>query len=336
MAADTPFLIPNRTLNETGELRSVGFELEFAGIPPDQTATILATTFAGQIEKITEAEYKVSHRELDPFKIELDWQFGQGLARRRLANNLKGVSDETDLVMKWMTSVAGQLVPTEIVSPPIPLDQLDQLNPLVTNLREGGALGTEESLLYAFGVHINPEIPDYSSKTIIQYLQAFIISQHWLSEMHKVDFSRRISPYIELFSNEYATKVIEYQFDDIERQQIITDYLHFNPSRNRALDMLPLFKFLEQETVATNLPDEKINERPTFHYRLPNCEIGTINWSLEETWNLWCVVEHLACQDDLRNDLIKKWHDAEPKLLGQSNFSWHCDLTDIYQNLLSA
>ena len=76
--------------------------------------------------------------------------------------------------------------------------------------------------------------------------------------------------------------------------QLITDYITFNPTRNKALDMLPLFKFIDEGCIE-NLDDKAlINARPTLHYRLPNCEIDNPNWSLTESWMRWCQVELLA------------------------------------------
>ena len=59
---------------------------------------------------------------------------------------------------------AEQLVPFEIVSPPIPMDRLGELESLIRRLRESGAQGTESGAFYAFGLHFNPELPDLDPK----------------------------------------------------------------------------------------------------------------------------------------------------------------------------
>jgi len=76
--------------------------------------------------------------------------------------------------------------------------------------------------------------------------------------------------------------------------QLIDDYLEHNPTRNRALDMLPLFSYLDKERVAAKVPDRKIKSRPTFHYRLPNSEVGKPGWTIFEAWTDWVTVEEIA------------------------------------------
>lgn len=38
----------------------------------------------------------------------------------------------------------------------------------------------------------------------------------------------------------------------------------------------------------------KINPRPTFHYRLPNCLIDEPDWTLAREWAGWVAVDNLA------------------------------------------
>ena len=35
------------------------------------------------------------------------------------------------------------------------------------------------------------------------------------------------------------------------------------------------------------LPNEKINGRPTFHYRLPDARLSDPGWSIAPDWNRW-------------------------------------------------
>ena len=42
------------------------------------------------------------------------------------------------------------------------------------------------------------------------------------------------------------------------------------------------------------LPNEKINGRPTFHYRLPDARLSDPGWSIAPDWNRWVCVERLA------------------------------------------
>ena len=75
---------------------------------------------------------------------------------------------------------------------------------------------------------------------------------------------------------------------------LIDDYLEANPTRNRILDMLPLFHYLDSDRVEQQVDDILVKPRPTLHYRLPNSEIDDPEWSLHRPWNDWMQVEALA------------------------------------------
>ena len=75
---------------------------------------------------------------------------------------------------------------------------------------------------------------------------------------------------------------------------LIDDYLKDNPTRNRVLDMLPLFMFLDKDRVEAAVEDSLVRPRPTLHYRLPNSEVDEPDWSLSLAWNDWMQVEALA------------------------------------------
>ena len=109
-----------------------------------------------------------------------------------------------------MTDLARQIVPLEVVCPPIPVNRLSVLNDMVTKLQGAGALGTSDSLIYAFGVHINAELPDLNSQTIVPYLQAYCVSQHWLMKAHRIDTLRRLTPYIDMYPKRYVELLEEY------------------------------------------------------------------------------------------------------------------------------
>jgi len=326
------FIYPNRLLKDNGETRKVGYELEFAGLEIDSVIDIVARALNAEKEQKSQAEYLLHSDTLGKFKIELDWQFAKQTAAERAASH--GQTKEEDKFTHWLTKVASQVVPVEIVCPPIAIEHLEQLEPVVKQLSESGALGTDESVFYAFGVHINPELPDLSPATIAQYIKAYAIAQNWLVKAHKIDPIRRVTPYIDLYPDEYIKAVLAYD-ESISLKQIIQDYLEFNPTRNRGLDLLPLFKYLEPEIIESNIKDDRINARPTFHYRLPNCEIDRSKWSLSESWNVWCVIESLAQRESVLNELTQQWLDYQSTLKLKTE-PWHTILDQLHQNLLSA
>ncbi|MCU4676127.1 amidoligase family protein [Catenovulum sp. 2E275] len=326
------FILPEHLNNQDNQKRKVGYELEFAGLQIAQVVDILKAQLNAELEPKSQAECLVISPTLGKFKVELDWQFAKTTAAERAQEY--GQDKEDDKFTHWLTKIASQVVPVEIVCPPIEIENLYQLEPVVNALSDAGALGTEESVFYAFGVHINPELPDLSAPTIAAYIKAFCIAQDWLVKAHQVDPIRRVTPYIDLYPDDYIKTVFNYT-DQVSIDQLISDYLQFNPTRNRALDLLPLFKFLDKDKINQEIKDNLVNTRPTFHYRLPNCEIDQTQWSLANSWNIWCVVEYLAHHPELLTEMIQLWQDSD-SLVQIKTPSWHDTLDQIRQNLLSA
>lgn len=335
-AQQRAFHQPSTLKNPQGEIRKVGFELEFAGLDLPQVSQIVAESLGGSYSLLNKAEGHVEVPDLGRFVIELDWSLAKEVARERAhEKKLEGEDFSDDLLMEWTMRLARELVPVEIVCPPVSVTKLHSLNLMIEPLRAAGALGTEESLLYAFGVHLNPEIPDFSASTILAWLQAFGLAQNWLVKAHDVDLARRITPYIDLWPTQYVKEILNFKSDSISRESLIDHYLQFNPTRNRALDMLPLFKHLDEARVLSQIKDHRINARPTFHYRLPNCQINEKGWSLSDSWNTWCVVEVLANDDLLRANMAEQWLNYQDTLINFTSPPWHQDLAQIQKNLSS-
>lgn len=293
--------------------RKVGFELEFTCLDLEQTAAVVERVFSGRRTAVTSAACSVEVAALGDFSVELDWDF---LKRKTAQQNGGKRSDWLDL----LSQAATLLVPVEIVCPPIPLDQLHRLDPLITELRRAGAVGTEDSLFAAYGVHINAEVPKLEAACLFDYLRAFALLQWWLAKTHQVDVARRLSPYIDFYPEAYLRRLFSQKAPDLD--QLTSDYLLFNPSRNRALDLLPLLAFLDPDKVKKTVSDLKINPRPAFHYRLPNCQIDKSDWSLAVPWNSWWVVEELAQRPTDLDDLARQFLSMERLLIGVSRNDW--------------
>jgi hypothetical protein len=103
---------------------------------------------------------------------------------------------------------------------------------------------------------------------------------------------------------------------------LFDSYLKHNPTRNRALDLLPLLAHIDEARVRKAVDDDRIKARPTFHYRLPNCSINDAEWNLSQSWNLWCLVEELACRSELLTELGKDFVKATRPLLGINEQLW--------------
>jgi len=300
---------PPRLSDHKGEKRQVGFELEFTGLTLEQTTKQLLLTLEGTEVSRTEASIKID-TGLGKFTVELDWDYLKKEAENPDDNNY----------LSMLRDAASLIVPIEVVCPPIDIDKLAQLDPMVQALYDAGARGTDDSLIAAYGVHINPSLPALDAATLDAYLRAFALLQWWLVRANRIDLSRRITPYIDLYPEKYLLKLLATESPD--QATIIDTYLEFNATRNRALDMLPLFSYLDQSRVEAKIDDSRIKSRPTFHYRLPNSLIGSADWNLAESWNLWCVVEELADRPQDLRALSEDFIEARRPLLGVDHDFW--------------
>ncbi len=311
---DNRYQEPPQIETGDGELRRVGYELEFSGIGLEQAVGAVETALGGKIGAQTAAETAIEVDGLGEFIVELDWDY----LKRKAAEEDKTYSH--DEWLEFMSQAAALMVPVEVVCPPIPLDRLEALDPMVEALRQAGAVGTEESLLAAYGVHINTEIPALDCDTLQRYLRAYALLQWWLVDAHEVDPTRRLSPYIDLYPESYLQQLLAAEETDMER--LFDLYFEHNATRNRALDLLPMLKEIDPQRIEREIDDPKVKARPAFHYRLPNCHIERDDWSLASSWNTWLVVERLARREDDVARLAREFADADRPLLGVNRNDW--------------
>ena len=299
---------PPTITNAKGQPRKVGFELEYTGIELAETATLLQDLFGGTIEEEHKSSYRVAHTEFGDFTIMFDAQMFQRLsadvARERALDpendSLKAMAE------KFLAPLAAGWVPNEIVTPPIPLDRLQEMERLTIALRDAGAKGTGASPIYAFGMHINAELPGVPPEQLKDYIAAFVLLQERLQFEGQMDLTRQLSQFAKLFPDDYIEFILQPDYAP-NLTDLITDYLQFNPTRNRALDMLPAFSHLEPELVGSLLNDGLTQARPTFHYRLPNCSLDKPDWSILDEWALWVSVEALAEDKDRLAHMSQAW-----------------------------
>jgi hypothetical protein len=178
-------------------------------------------------------------------------------------------------------------------------------------LYEAGARGTRRSFRYAFGMHINPELPSDKACSIRDHLRAFLLLMPWLSDRVDVDLTRRVMPFINPFPNDYVRLVLQRDYPD-DANRLIDDYLKHNPTRNRPLDLLPVLAYLDETRVMREVEDPHlVKPRPAYHYRLPNCLIDEPNWSIAREWNTWVAVEKLAADQDRLAAMSRDYLDAD-------------------------
>lgn len=319
-------LTPPKTTNDAGEERRVGFEIEYLGLDLAQTARVILEAFGeeekdGRVEKRHKNACVVNTEAFGPFNVEVDVELLQKLAE---TSEKKSGSDELNFegaVEELISPLITSFAPNEVVTPPIPLSRIGELEALIDLMREKGAEGTGVSISYAFGLHINPEAPSLEADSIRAHIQSFLLLYEWMQEEMRMNFSRKVTSFAGGFPKRYSRLVLSADYKP-DLPTLIDDYLEFNPTRNRALDLLPLFAFVDEGRVTSVVKDSLIKKRPTYHLRMPDCRIDDPSWQPTVEWNRWVMVEELANNEDLRLRMIEHRQSLRDKLLSDFTETW--------------
>lgn len=313
------------TKNADGAERRVGVELEFSGLSYDALVTQVRDILDGKVGRQDYYETVIETPDGD-YLVELDSAPVKALrdeAERDLPEPLKQLQRGA---MDLVEAVAERLVPLEVVCPPLPLSKLDRVETLCTRLREAGALGSRHSVYFAFGCQLNPELPDLEPATILRYMRAFAGLYPWLRERQQLDFSRKLTTYITPWPRQYMDWIMAPDYaPDLET--LMVDYIEFNPTRNRALDLMPLWAELRPDILWQCVDDKRIKARPTLHYRLPDCDIDNPDWGFYHVWNDWLAVEAMASNETLLAEFTVAWRERRKWSLGNIGRDWveECD-----------
>lgn len=326
------FAPPPQARNAGGEIRRVGVEMEMADIPLAAMADEVVHRFGGTREPGNAFVHRVTGTRYGDFRMELDSNL---LKEREYLSFLRRLGVEVDPdagLDRVLSDLAGIVVPHELVAPPVPWTDLPEIDGLREGLRNRGARGTHASLLYAFGLQLNVEAARLEAGYLRDVLRAFLLLYEWLMERGRVDLSRRFTPYVNAFPGRYARRVLDPGYAP-DMAGLIDDYLRDNPTRNRPLDMLPLFAHVDEARVMS-APVERhlIKPRPTFHYRLPNCQIDEPDWHLALPWNDWIAVERLACDSGRLWQLSREALATPGHALGRIGDRWRESLRDLFRD----
>ncbi len=302
-----------------GKDRHVGIEIELSGIGYDALVQKVSTLLEGTPR--LESRYVTTiETSLGAFTIELDSDpiKDLDLADKRLPESIRDLGGQA---MEVIDAAAERIVPLEIVSPPLPFSRVPDVQSLMESLREAGALGSREAIYYAFGLQLNPELPDLKPATLVRYLQAFAGLYEWLKAKHQLDISRKLTTYIEPWSTGFTDRLMTDDYAP-ERSDLMRDYLEFNPTRNRALDLLPLFAHMDKALLDDYVRDSRIKSRPTLHYRLPDCDIDNPEWNLSSVWNDWVILEQIANNADELSELRALYRERRKLSIHNLTCSW--------------
>lgn len=277
---------------EGGAARRVGVEIELGGLDERQVAEVVSECLGGRVEPVGGNVLEVRDTALGDLEVYLDTAF----------------KDPDNPAIKRAVEMGRSLIPVEIVTDPIPHDDLPALDRLVEALREAGAKGTEDHLLNGYGVHFNVAVAARTAEHIVPVVRAFALLEDWLRATDPIDFSRRVLPFVDRYPRAFldlaAREGGTWSLADLTRV-----YLERTPTRNRALDLLPLLREIDEERVLAALGGDaaSVSARPAYHYRMPDSRVGDPLWSLAREWEQWCLVEQVAERPDLLAELAEAW-----------------------------
>ena len=289
----TNWPLPPRQTNHKQEPRRLGIEIELAGLDAITSANTVQECFGGRLNVVSQHRVEVLDTALGDFLVELDFKYAHG--------------DDPNSTWRTLLGDAGAMIlPMEIVCPPVVIAQVDALENLVRALKDAGASGTRSSLLYALAVQINIEVASTDVADILHVVKSYILLREWLRQEIQIDTTRDLLGFAKSYPDAWCDIVLDEDYQP-DAAELIDTYLLHNPTRNRELDLLPLLAFLDERRVRGSLPNETINPRPAFHYRLPNMDLENPSWSLSAEWNRWLKIEKLAEQPDLIDQHANKW-----------------------------
>jgi hypothetical protein len=305
----TEYEAPPRARTTRGDLRRVGLELEFAHVSVEEATRIVARVLGGRITYESPSIGEVEGTPFGNFHVEID---SLPLKERRyleplekLGLDAEGAAAQT--LEEAVVRVAREIVPVEIVTAPIPWNELAGLDPLWAALRDFGAQDTHASVLYAFGLHMNPELPDLEAMTTVTYLRSYFLMEPWIRNRTRVDVSRWLAPFVHGFPEIYRQRVIDPRYTP-NWPTFVADYVEANPTRNRTVDLLPLILHVCRRDLSDRVDNwPKVKPRPAFHYRLPNSELSRPGWTPASDWNRWVLVERLASDAALLHELATEY-----------------------------
>ncbi|EKV27299.1 hypothetical protein C882_1801 [Caenispirillum salinarum AK4] len=300
---------PERTVPD-GRERRVGIELEFAGVTARDAADLVAELFGGRVEECDPHRFVVRDTALGSFETELDSQYVHpedktvpGITDSKAAQLAQAVWERAADVM---ADAARHWLPVEVVSPPMPLSDIPRFDGILRSLRERGAEGTRDSVVYAFALQLNPEVARADVAWITGVVRAYALLEDWLKLRIHPDPLRRVLRFAAPWPLEYKSLVLAPDYAP-DLATLIDDYARFNETRNRGLDLWPLFAHLDPGRVAARIDDPLIKPRPTFHYRLPDARLSDPGWSVITEWNDWVRVERLAADTARLEALADEW-----------------------------
>lgn len=312
--------MPEQLRREDGQNRQVGTEIELQGIPVAELAALTASTLGGEARTVSMSEFAVDVASQGSYRVEVDFELLKEVAREHQESGREEGLER--LAVEMLHSASSLLVPCEVITPPLAMDAMaEPLDELVDAIRRAGGRGTHQSPLYAFGVHLNIDPPELSPACTLAFMRAFVCLFDWIVWRGDIDLSRRLTPYIQRFPRNYEDRLLAADYEP-GWDGLIDDYLDMNPTRNRALDMLPLFGHVDEARVSAAVDDSRLKFRPSFHYRLANSCVDDPGWSVAQPWSRWVEIERLAADEERLASWCAAYREDRRRMLASVDNQW--------------
>jgi hypothetical protein len=272
-----------------GSVRHVGVEVEFLGPSAKVAAAALLRDLGGVAEPEDPHAIKICGTRLGNLSVELDLRHVHPTRHPNLNVRL---SRRASAILGTLVS---PFVPREFITAPLPAAQIGAVDEALASLRSVGARGWGTIFLNSLSLHFNIDPPSLDARTLTAFLKAFLLVG---DDLRRETTRGRLRLALALppdYPQSYKDRVLAPEYWP-SLADFTEDYLAANPTRQRALDLLPVLAFLNETQVRRALPQEKIGPRPVFHYRLPHAYLSDPDWSILPDWYNWLKVERLAAE----------------------------------------
>jgi len=274
------------TANRT-EASGIGLEVEFTGVSARTAISALQAALGGSVFEEDPHAYQLRASAIGDIWVELDVRH----AHPQRHGAVLAFNPGRQLAAAF-GSLISPFAPREMILPPRPVGQLAEVDEAIAILRRAGARGDGAIPFDTLGLHFNIGTP---ADDII-HIRATTLAFARLDPELRAEIAqggKRAARMAPPFPQAYV-RLLETGSPYQEPGAFIDDYLAHNPTRDRALDLLPLLLHLDGARVRRRLPYEKISARPVFHWRLPLARVGRENWSILPSWRAWERVEAMA------------------------------------------
>lgn len=163
-----PFALPALMMVD-GRLRRVGVEIEFLGLSARAAADALVRDFGGSASSEEPHAFRIHGTRLGDLLVETDLRYIHPVRSPNLRLRLPPQA------AAWLGSLDEPFVPRELITAPLPLTRLPEVDAAVASLQAAGAHGRGAVLWNSLGPHFNIDPPSLDAETVTVYLKAFLL-----------------------------------------------------------------------------------------------------------------------------------------------------------------